>query len=123
MLKKVLFIVFIAGAAYNIGIFHWRPTESAKKLAREWKEMLLADDNIWDQNGFNDIVRRRLGPSVDDDSGLVYAFDGNLKLGLLPASIFCSGHTYFVQVKDFFSSLKLPNGCKTLFCFSPTSYG
>jgi hypothetical protein len=86
------------GAAYNIGIFHWRPTESAKKLAREWKDMLLADDKIWDQNGFNDIVRKQLGPSVDGDSGLVYAFDGNLKLGVLPASIFCSGHTYFVQV-------------------------
>ncbi|KAL9273734.1 Arabinosyltransferase XEG113-like protein, partial [Drosera capensis] len=27
----------------------------------------------------------------------VYAYDGNLKLGLLPASIFCSGHTYFIQ--------------------------
>ncbi|KAJ8555268.1 hypothetical protein K7X08_012764 [Anisodus acutangulus] len=85
------------GAAYNIGIFHWRATESSKKLAREWKEMILADDKIWDQNGFNELVRRQLGPSVDDDSGLVYAYDGNLKLGLLPASIFCSGHTYFVQ--------------------------
>ncbi|GAB2272835.1 hypothetical protein Dimus_007654 [Dionaea muscipula] len=83
--------------AFNIGIFHWRPTESSKKLAKEWKEMLLADEKIWDQNGFNDIVRRQLGPSVDDDSGLVYAYDGNLKLGVLPASIFCSGHTYFVQ--------------------------
>ncbi|KAI4384192.1 hypothetical protein MLD38_002377 [Melastoma candidum] len=86
-----------AGAAYNIGIFHWRPTEYAKKLAREWKAMLLADDKIWDQNGFNDIIRKQLGPSVDDESGLVYAFEGNLKLGILPASIFCSGHTYFVQ--------------------------
>ncbi|KAL8141869.1 hypothetical protein V2J09_014901 [Rumex salicifolius] len=85
------------GAAYNIGIFHWRPTEAAKKLAKEWKEILLADDKIWDQNGFNDIVRRQLGPSVDDESGLVYAYDGNLRLGVLPASIFCSGHTYFVQ--------------------------
>ncbi|GAB4857978.1 hypothetical protein Ancab_015882 [Ancistrocladus abbreviatus] len=85
------------GAAYNIGIFHWRPTESSKKLAREWKEMLVADEKIWDQNGFNEIVHRQLGPSVDDESGLVYAYDGNLKLGLLPASIFCSGHTYFVQ--------------------------
>lgn len=87
------------GAAYNIGIFHWRPTEAAKKLAKEWKEMLLADEKIWDQNGFNDIVRRQLGPSLDGDSGLVYAYDGNLKLGILPASIFCSGHTYFVQVE------------------------
>ncbi|KAK9667670.1 hypothetical protein RND81_13G004000 [Saponaria officinalis] len=87
----------LVSGAYNIGIFHWRPTDSSKKLAREWKEMLLADEKIWDQNGFNDIVRRQLGPSVDDESGLVYAYDGNLKLGLLPASIFCSGHTYFVQ--------------------------
>lgn len=92
-------------AAYNIGIFHWRPTESAKKLAREWKEMILADDKIWDQNGFNELVRRQLGPSVDDDSGLVYAYDGDLKLGLLPASIFCSGHSYFVQ--SMFQHLRL----------------
>jgi len=63
--------------------------------------MLLADDKIWDQNGFNDILHSQLGPSVDDDSGLVYTFNGKLKLGILPASIFCSGHTYFVQVGTF----------------------
>ncbi|CAN1804053.1 Arabinosyltransferase XEG113 [Linum perenne] len=85
------------GAAFNIGIFHWRPTAPAIKLAKEWKELLLADDKIWDQNGFNDIVRKQLGPSVNGNDGLTYAFDGSLKLGILPASIFCSGHTYFVQ--------------------------
>ncbi|KAG7024727.1 Arabinosyltransferase [Cucurbita argyrosperma subsp. argyrosperma] len=84
--------------ALNIGIFHWRPTRASKKLAKEWKEMLLADDKIWDQNGFNELVRKKYGPSVDEDGGLVYAYDGNLKLGILPASIFCSGHTFFVQV-------------------------
>ncbi|XP_058767829.1 arabinosyltransferase XEG113-like isoform X2 [Vicia villosa] len=83
--------------AYNIGIFHWRPTESAKTLAKRWKDMLVADDKIWDQNGFNEILQSQIGPSVDDGSGLVFAFDGKLKLGILPASIFCSGHTYFVQ--------------------------
>ncbi|KAH8509867.1 hypothetical protein Peur_051609 [Populus x canadensis] len=107
------------GAAYNIGIFHWRPTESAKKLAREWKDMLLADDKIWDQNGFNDIVRKQLGPSVDGDSGLVYAFDGNLKLGVLPASIFCSGHTYFVQAM--YQQLRLePYAVHTTFQYAGT---
>ncbi|XP_031391450.1 arabinosyltransferase XEG113 isoform X3 [Punica granatum] len=107
------------GAAYNIGIFHWRPTESAKKLAREWKEMLLADEKIWDQNGFNDIVRKQLGPSVDEDSGLVYAFDGNLKLGILPASIFCSGHTYFVQAM--YQQLRLePYAVHTTFQYAGT---
>ncbi|KAJ0427784.1 putative nucleotide-diphospho-sugar transferase [Helianthus annuus] len=85
------------GGAYNIGMFHWRPTDSAKRLAKEWKEMLLADENVWDQAGFNDLLHKQLGPPVDDESGLVYAYDGTLKLGLLPASIFCSGHTYFIQ--------------------------
>ncbi|KAG5524514.1 hypothetical protein RHGRI_031245 [Rhododendron griersonianum] len=107
------------GAAFNIGIFHWRPTDSAKKLAKEWKELLLADDKIWDQNGFNELVRRQLGPSVDDDTGLVYAYDGNLKLGLLPASLFCSGHTYFVQAM--YQQLRLePYAVHTTFQFSGT---
>lgn len=107
------------GAAYNIGIFHWRPTDASKKLAKEWKEMLLADEKIWDQNGFNDIVRRQLGPSVDEDSGLVYAYDGNLKLGILPASIFCSGHTYFVQAM--YQQLRLePYAVHTTFQYAGT---
>uniref|UniRef100_A0A2P2MFP3 Uncharacterized protein MANES_17G001100 n=1 Tax=Rhizophora mucronata TaxID=61149 RepID=A0A2P2MFP3_RHIMU len=106
-------------AAYNIGIFHWRPTESSKKLAKEWKDMVLADDKIWDQNGFNDIVHRQLGPSVDGESGLVYAFDGNLKLGILPASIFCSGHTYFVQA--LYQQLRLePYAVHTTFQYAGT---
>lgn len=105
--------------AYNIGIFHWRPTASSKKLAKQWKELLLADDKIWDQNGFNDIVRRQLGPSVDDESGLVYAYDGNLKLGFLPASIFCSGHTYFVQAM--YQQFKLePYAVHTTFQYAGT---
>lgn len=108
-----------AGAAYNIGIFHWRPSPSSKKLAKEWKEMLLADDKIWDQNGFNDLVRKQLGPSVDEDSGLVYAYDGELKLGLLPASIFCSGHTYFVQA--IYQQLRLePYAVHTTFQYAGT---
>ncbi|KAF2308765.1 hypothetical protein GH714_017357 [Hevea brasiliensis] len=107
------------GAAYNIGIFHWRPTESSIKLAKEWKDMLLADDKIWDQNGFNDIVRRKLGPAVDADNGLAYAFDGNLKLGILPASIFCSGHTYFVQAM--YQQLRLePYAVHTTFQYAGT---
>ncbi|KAK1271588.1 hypothetical protein QJS04_geneDACA004407 [Acorus gramineus] len=84
--------------AFNIGMFHWRPTDSAKKLAKEWKDMLLKDEKIWDQNGFNDLIRRAFGPSVEEENGLVYAFDRRLKFGILPASIFCSGHTYFVQM-------------------------
>jgi hypothetical protein len=55
------------------------------------------DDLVWDQNAFNDIMRRQLGPATEDENGLFYAYDGKLKLGILPVSLFCSGHTYFVQ--------------------------
>lgn len=85
--------------AFNVGIFHWRPSNVSIRFAQEWNKMLVQDDKIWDQNGFNDLIRSQFGPSVDAESGLVYAFDGTLKLGILPASIFCSGHTYFVQVQ------------------------
>ena len=93
--------MFVVTTAYNIGIFHWRPTDPAKRLAKEWKDILLSDDQKWDQAGFNDLVHQVLGPSLEGESGLFYAYDGTLKLGLLPASIFCSGHTYFVQVVPF----------------------
>ncbi|KAB2070496.1 hypothetical protein ES319_A08G159100v1 [Gossypium barbadense] len=107
------------GAAYNIGIFHWRPTEPAIKLAKEWKDMLLADEKIWDQNGFNELARKQTGPAIDDDSGLFYAFDGTLKLGILPESIFCSGHTYFVQAM--YEQLRLePYALHTTFQYGGT---
>ncbi|GMI95573.1 xyloglucanase 113 [Hibiscus trionum] len=107
------------GAAYNIGIFHWRPTEPTIKLAKEWKDMLVSDDKIWDQNGFNELVRKQTGPAVDDDSGIFYAFDGNLKLGILPESIFCSGHTYFVQAM--YEQLRLePYALHTTFQYGGT---
>ncbi|KAL5210371.1 hypothetical protein ABZP36_005994 [Zizania latifolia] len=83
--------------AYNIGIFHWRPTESAKRLAKDWKNLVLSDDTLWDQNAFNDLVHKDFGHPVVGEDELVYSYDGKLKLGVLPASIFCSGHTYFVQ--------------------------
>ncbi|CAL9083821.1 unnamed protein product [Musa acuminata var. zebrina] len=103
--------------AYNIGIFHWRPTDAAKRLAKEWKDILLSDDQKWDQAGFNDLVHQVLGPSLEGESGLFYAYDGTLKLGLLPASIFCSGHTYFVQAMP--QQLKLePYAVHTTFQFA-----
>ncbi|XP_062215246.1 arabinosyltransferase XEG113-like isoform X2 [Phragmites australis] len=83
--------------AFNIGIFHWRPTEPAKRLAQDWKDLVLSDDKLWDQNAFNDLAHRVFGQSVEGEDDLVYSYDGKLKLGVLPASIFCNGHTYFVQ--------------------------
>eukprot|EP00897_Mesotaenium_endlicherianum_P010583 jgi/Mesen1/9553/ME000640S08909 len=86
-----------AQAAYNIGILHFRATALARAVAHDWAELLVTDDKIWDQNGFNDVCRKRVGPAVPDGKGVFFAFNGTLKMAILPVSIFCSGHTYFVQ--------------------------
>ncbi|KAI5083262.1 hypothetical protein GOP47_0003005 [Adiantum capillus-veneris] len=110
---------YAAHGAYNIGIFLWRPSNIAKQFAKEWKEQLLADDNIWDQNGFNDLMRKRRGPSVEGENGIFYSYNGSLKLGVLPVSIFCSGHTYFVQALYKKLGLK-PYAVHTTFQFGGT---
>lgn len=113
MLNLVIVIQFYflhwyaAHGAYNIGIFLWRPSEISKHFAKQWKQQLLEDDSIWDQNGFNDLMRKHRGPSVEGENGLFYAYNGSLKLGVLPVSIFCSGHTYFVQVHYYNNNLNL----------------
>ena len=84
-----------AHSAANIGIMLLRHT--AKELAKEWVDVLEKDDKVWDQNVFNDLYRRSGGPSVKDDKNLVTGYDGKLKVGVLPVSMFASGHTYFVQ--------------------------
>ncbi|KAH6556170.1 hypothetical protein KP509_1Z199100 [Ceratopteris richardii] len=108
-----------APGAYNIGIFLWRPTLIAKHFAKEWKTQLLKDDLIWDQNGFNDLMRKQSGPSVPNENGIFYAYNGSLKLGILPVSIFCSGHTFFVQALYEKLSLR-PYAVHTTFQFGGT---
>lgn len=82
-----------ANSPANIGIMLLRHT--AKELAKEWVEVLERDDKIWDQNAFNDLYRSGRGPP--DKDNLVLGYKGKLKVGILPVSIFASGHTYFVQ--------------------------
>jgi hypothetical protein len=78
----------------NIGIMLLRHT--AKRLAKEWVEVLEKDDKIWDQNAFNDLFRRGSRGAKTEDN-LIQGYGGELKVGILPVSIFASGHTYFVQ--------------------------
>ncbi|KAK9813171.1 hypothetical protein WJX72_010080 [[Myrmecia] bisecta] len=84
-----------AGSAANIGIMLFRTTAAA--LAEEWNQVLEADANVWDQNAFNDLFRRGASAEGDRPDNLFKGYDGKLLIGILPVSIFCSGHTYFVQ--------------------------
>ncbi|KAI3434501.1 hypothetical protein D9Q98_002576 [Chlorella vulgaris] len=84
-----------AGSAANIGIMLFRST--ARNLASEWVVKLQQDDNLWDQQAFNDLYRRGSKPLPDRDDRLFECYDATLKCGILPVSIFCSGHTGFTQ--------------------------
>lgn len=77
----------------NIGILFVR--KAGLELVEEWNSMLEADENYWDQNAFNDLFRRGVGQELPNR--LFPAYHGKLKMGLLPVSLFCSGHTFFVQ--------------------------
>ena len=50
---------------------------------------------MWDQNAFNDLFRRGAGGS--EPNRVFTGYGGKLKFGILPVSLFCSGHTYFTQ--------------------------
>ena len=81
---------------------------------QEWVEVLDKDSNVWDQNAFNDLMRRGSTPLPDDAHRLFQCYDGKLKCGILPVSIFCSGHTGFTQVRARASSGSARSGCSRL---------
>lgn len=81
-----------AGSAMNIGIMMFR--KNSIGFVEKWIELLEKSD-IWDQNAFNDMIRQGSKPS--GVNGLFKGYNDQLTVGILPSSIFASGHTFFVQ--------------------------
>jgi len=84
-----------SGSAFNIGIMLFRP--KCLPFVVDWFKK-LADPKMWDQTAFNNLARRGHTAS-DPKTHLFKGYDETLTIGILPASIFCSGHTFFVQHK------------------------
>ena len=86
-----------AGSAANIGVMLFRPASA--RFVDQWMEALDNDPAYWDQNAFNDLFKIGVldeGFTSDKDR-LFKVYNGTLRMGILPVSMFCSGHTYFVQ--------------------------
>mmetsp|Transcript_5824 Transcript_5824/g.16640 ORF Transcript_5824/g.16640 Transcript_5824/m.16640 type:complete len:662 (+) Transcript_5824:421-2406(+) len=79
----------------NIGIMLFR--SSAAEFAQKWMDVLLADDLVWDQNAFNELMYEGRVETPLREDRLFLGTNGTYKFGILPVSMFCSGHTYFVQ--------------------------
>ncbi|GLC76877.1 hypothetical protein PLESTF_001850700 [Pleodorina starrii] len=106
-----------AGAAANIGIMLFR----AKSLnfVEDWIQVIESDEKIWDQNAFNDLFRRGWKTLQPPNKNLFLGYDGSLTLGILPVSLFCSGHTMFVQRLGYTLGLQ-PYAVHATFQFSGT---
>ena len=84
-----------AGSAANIGVMMFRPNTSS--FVDAWVDALDKDPQYWDQNAFNDLFRVGMDLSDTREDRLFKVYNETLLLGILPVSLFCSGHTYFVQ--------------------------
>ncbi|KIZ02110.1 hypothetical protein MNEG_5845 [Monoraphidium neglectum] len=84
-----------AGSAFNIGIMLFR--QRSAKFVEQWIEVIEADDTIWDQNAFNDLIRAGQVIQEDDPHHYFRGDNNSLTVGVLPVAFFCSGHVYFTQ--------------------------
>ena len=84
-----------AREAYNIGILYFRATNATREFLDDWVSMIEKNTNYWDQNAFNDLLRKDF--SVKPKGRFFKSYHDRLKVGVLPVSSFCNGHTYFVQ--------------------------
>lgn len=85
--------------AFNIGYMFFR--KSAMPLVEEWRRVIKEDPrNRWDQGEFNRLARYKWRPNRRDglsDPRLFWAFEEKVIGGVLPLSLFCGGHNYFVS--------------------------
>ena len=85
--------------AFNIGYMFFR--KSAMPLVEEWRRVIKEDPRSrWDQGEFNRLARTGWKPGRSDglsDKRLFWSYKNQVIGGVLPISLFCGGHNYFVS--------------------------
>jgi hypothetical protein len=69
----------------------------ALPMVEQWIRHIEADDKIWDQNAFNDLIRKGQSILREDPNHYFLGYNGTLKVGVLPVAWFSNGHVYSVQ--------------------------
>jgi len=94
-----------AHVAFNTGIVFLRNTPATIAFVEAWKAKILNDEEltIRDQAAFNIVLRegfepKRTVPGFENyPRQSLFAYNGNIKMGILPLLFFQNGHTYFTQ--------------------------
>ena len=85
-------------SAFNIGYMFFRP--SALPLVSEWRKVIREQPKTrWDQGEFNRLARFQWKPNDVkglSDPRLFWSYKKQVVGGVLPLSLFCGGHNYFV---------------------------
>ena len=86
-------------SAFNIGYMFFR--KSALPLVEVWLESVLSNPvTKWDQGEFNALARQGWDPVNTkglSDPRLFWSYKQRVIGGVLPLSLFCGGHNYFVS--------------------------
>uniref|UniRef100_A0A7S0IPU1 Nucleotide-diphospho-sugar transferase domain-containing protein n=1 Tax=Calcidiscus leptoporus TaxID=127549 RepID=A0A7S0IPU1_9EUKA len=85
--------------AFNIGYMFFRT--SALPLISEWRKVIAEQPRSrWDQGEFNRLARTGWSPRSTaglSDARLFYSYKKEVIGGVLPLTLFCGGHNYFVS--------------------------
>ena len=85
-------------AAMNIGIMWFRGTEGSRAITEDWVRRIEANDELWDQNAFNDLIREgNACGATPDGTGVARGYGGRVRVGVLPVAQFSNGHTFHAQ--------------------------
>eukprot|EP00850_Spirogloea_muscicola_P015991 SM000127S26607 [mRNA] locus=s127:25293:28790:+ [translate_table: standard] len=98
--------------AFNTGVLLLRSAPATLKFAAAWHDVMrtkgksMGWEGVWgDQHALNQLLRIRMFPIEVVESQLghkrnnrvVYVYGRQMWAGILPVSLFCNGHVYFVQ--------------------------
>lgn len=90
-----------AHATMNVGMLYVRARAGPISFLQEWARRCSANLNFWEQAIFNEMAKDKGGLDVTNATlrprRLFTMWSRRLIGGILPISLFCSGHTGFVQ--------------------------
>ena len=92
----------------------------ALPLVKEWVGVLESDPTVWDQTVFNRLAREQLKPEAGSSEHYISIYRGTLRMGILPISLFASGHSFFIQRIAERRGLGLPYVVHATFQYSGT---
>lgn len=113
-----------AHATMNVGILYSRARPGPLAFMREWARRCSANLDFWEQAIFNEMAKQK--PGLDTSNSTLaprrlFAFWGRrLVGGILPVSLFCSGHTGFVQKMHAKLGFNAPYALHATFQYSGT---